>query len=437
MRADYPAREYWFGLQWSNTAPGARWTQARQAGQAHWVCSMEPGVQAIAWTPEKWLKSRRTRSVLRLAQKGPQRGSLKRVQAYSAAACLAAHHPKQNVMLLWAVAPGLLWFLVLEQGVVVESSDCLLAQLEQVHSLRQTMKQRYPDLRELRQPDDLWLCLEQGRRAWACLQRQPEKRRWGFKKIPIRLLFSSLLVATLSWAALSADWGAWVGDAAAGDVQEPSSVSSASASTQAVLRLIESLPYQGTDWQLQQVDCQRQALMWECQAQYGFEQVQSFSVAMQNQIRGSANRLELMAQGQASLTLKQPYVEQIDGLPVLAQPPDLFSELATLQPVFMQLSLDAARPLGDDDAVGEAGQAKWRRAWRSQSPLRSAYLLADQLRELQWHTLRLRLESQSYPSLLGSAFIVELEGYVYETTEQQAAERAQIFEHSVWDAADV
>ena len=437
MRADYPAREYWFGLQWSNTGPGARWEQARQAVRAHWMCSMGSKRQAIAWVPDKWLNSRRAHSVLRLAQAGPRRGSLKGVQAYSAAACVAAHHPDQTVLLLWTVAPGRLWFLVLDRGVVVEGSDCLLAQLEQVQSLRQTMSQRYPGLRELRQPDDLWVCLEQGRRAWSRLQRQPGKQRWGLKKIPIRLLLSSLMVAALSWGALSTDWDAWVGNAAARDAQQSSSISSASASTQAVLSLIESLPYQGIDWQLQQVECQRQALVWECQAQYGFEQVQSFSLAMQNQIRAPSNRLELMAQGQASLTLKQPYAEQIDGLPVLAQPPDLFSELATLQPVFMRLSLDAARPLGDDDAVGEAGQAKWRRAWRSQSPLRSAYLLADQLPELQWHTLRLRLESQSYPSLLGSAFIVELEGYVYETTEQQAAERAQIFEHSVWDAADV
>src|SRR5690606_31205284 len=142
-------REYWFGLQWVNAGEGVRQTQAHRMKQSYWTCLMGMGGglkepageqterQVTGWVPSCWLNSRRTQTVLRLAQNGPSRARLTQVQAYSAAACMAAHHPQEAIFLLWTVAPGRLWFLVLEHGLVMEGSDCLLAQVGQVQTLRQ------------------------------------------------------------------------------------------------------------------------------------------------------------------------------------------------------------------------------------------------------------------------------------------------------------
>lgn len=173
MSSVLPEREYWFGLQWVDARDGMRRTQNRRMKRSYWTCLMgvkgglreqarkqterqieelqqvqektdedvagqragqtagrtagRTAGQAMAWVPSCWLNSRRTQSVLRLAQNGPSRARLTRVQAYSAAACMAAHHPQDAVFLLWTVAPGRLWFLVLEHGQVMEGSDCLLA----------------------------------------------------------------------------------------------------------------------------------------------------------------------------------------------------------------------------------------------------------------------------------------------------------------------
>ncbi len=127
------------------------------------------------------------------------------------------------------------------------------------------------------------------------------------------------------------------------------------------------------------------------------------------------------------------YAEQADVL----QPAALFAELEALRPAFMRFSLTQARPVESGDVDESAGVGRWYRSWRSQSPLRSAYLLAAQLPDLQWDRLRLALNSQAYPSLLGSTFIVELEGDVYEQEDLDEAARAKVFEHSVWSDADV
>lgn len=186
-------REYWFGLQWADSEQATRWVQARQAAQSQWTCFGGADRQAVGWVQSRELRSKRASSVLRLAQAGPVHSGWRRAQAYSAAACLAAHHPKETVFLLWTVAPGRLWFLVLEQGVVVEGSDCVLSHVGQVQALRQAMQERYPTIRELRQPDDLWVCLEQGRRPYACILRQPVRRTGRVQKLFVWLLLLCVL----------------------------------------------------------------------------------------------------------------------------------------------------------------------------------------------------------------------------------------------------
>lgn len=463
-------REYWFGLQWVNAGQGSRRAQMQQATQSHWTCSIGADAQAVGWVQNGWLRAKKVHSVLRLAQDGPTRRRLVGVQAYSAAACLAAHHPLETIFLLWTVAPKRLWFLVLDQGVVVEGSDCLLAQVGQVQALRQAMQERYPTIRELRQPDDLWVCLEQGRRPHGGLRQQTLGRVWRFKRLSVHLLVSTLLVMVALWGILSADLTGQLTTRVLNQGPMPSPVKSAPRSALSVLGLLEELPYQGSNWQLQQVDCQRRSADWECQAQYGFEDVQSFSHAMQSQILTSSV-LEFSRQGQATLQVRRAYQDlpatsvagskrgdrrhAQTGLLVtdavlnegeananaeqagILQPADLFAELKALRPAFMSFSLAQARPLefGDVDESTEVG--RWQRSWRSQSPLRSAYLLAARLPDLQWDRLSLALNSQAYPSLLGSTFIVELEGYVYEQEDLDEAARTQVFEHSVWSDADV
>ena len=462
-------REYWFGLQWVNAGPGSR-RAMQQTAQSHWTCSIGADAQAVGWVQKGRLKARQLHSVLRLAQEGPTRRRLAGVQAYSAAACLAAHHPLETVFLLWTVAPKRLWFLVLDQGLVVEGSDCLLTQVGQVQALRQAMQERYPTIRELRQPDDLWVCLEQGRRPHGGLRQQTRRRAWRFKKLSVYLLVLTLLVMAALWGILSADWMGQLTSRVSdqGPVSNPAE--SVPRSALSVLGLLEELPYQGINWQLQQVDCQRRPVDWECQAQYGFEDVQSFSLAMQSQIRASSV-LEFSGQGQATLNVRRAYQDwsatSVAGLKLedrrhaqtelpatdavlnegeanataeqadILQPAALFAELEALRPAFMRFSLDHARPLEFGDVDESAGVGRWRRSWRSQSPLRSAYPLAAQLPDLQWDRLSLALNSRAYPSLLGSTFIVELEGYVYEQEDLDEAAGAQVFEHSVWSDADV
>ncbi len=471
MNAHPVQREYWFGLQWVNTGQGSQRAQMQQAAQAHWTCSIGADAQGVGWVQHGWLKARQVHSVLRLAQDGPTRRKLAGVQAYSAAACLAAHHPQETIFLIWTVAPKRLWFLVLDQGLVVEGSDCLLAQVGQVQALRQAMQERYPAIRELRQPDDLWVCLEQGRRPHGGLCLQTFKRTWRFKKLSVHLLVSTLLVMAALWGILAADLTGLLRASALGQGPISNHVESVPRSALSVLGLLEALPYQGSNWQLQQVDCQRRPADWECQAQYGFEDVQSFSLAMQSQTWASSV-LEFSGQGQATLQVQRAYQElsttsgsgpkrrdrrhgltgllatdavlslgeakaNVEQAGILQQPAALFTELGALRPAFIYLSLAQARPVELGDIDESVSADRWRRSWRSQSPLRSAYLLATRVPDLHWNRLRLDLNSQAYPSLLGSTFIVELEGYVYERDDLDEAARTQVFEHSVWSDADV
>lgn len=488
MSSVLPEREYWFGLQWGDAGDGMRRTQNRRMKRSYWTCLMgvkgglreqapkqterqieelrqvqektdedvagqtagRTAGQAMAWVPSCWLNSRRIQSVLRLAQNGPSKARLTRVQAYSAAACMAAHHPLDAVFLLWTVAPGRLWFLVLEHGQVMEGSDCLLAQVGQVQALRQAMQARYPSIRELRQPDDLWVCLEQGRRPQGRMQRQPVRHARWCEKIPLRLALLSLLVMAALGGMLSLDLRrhlvANVPDWEQSLAQEELGLTS----IQAVLSLIEELPAQGADWQLQQVDCRRQAVLWECQAHYGFEDVQRFSAAMQSQIR-EPNVLEFTGLGQGDLRIRRGYQTLIPQsletkdqtrMPTAASP-GLHAKLAAVQPAFMRLSLSPAQWAESSAENQQTRAGVWRRSWLSQSPLRSVYLLAAQLPELHWERMSLSLNSRSYPSLLGSAFIVELEGYVYESAQRDLADQDLAdymqtpFEHSVWSDADV
>ena len=507
-------REYWFGLQWVNAGGAMRQAQTPRMRQSYWACLMGGGGdlqeqtgkpierqtarpietrmerqaeepvrgeaegevarqtaertagraveqttgqtvgqragQTMGWVPSTWLTTRRTRSVMRLAQNGPSRARLTRAHAYSAAACMAVHYPQEAVFLLWTVAPGRLWFLVLEHGLVMEGSDCLLAQVGQVQTLRQAMQARYPSIRELRQPDDLWVCLEQGKRPQCRMQRQPVRRVGWHEKIPLRPVILAVLVMATLGGVLSVDLlpgrlAANASDWEQGAAQEEPSLTS----IQSVLGLIEELPAQGADWQLQQVDCRRQAVLWECQAHYGFEDVQSFSAAMHSQNR-DPNVLELTGLGQGDLHIRRGYQALIphsletqdqEQMPTAASS-RLHAGLAALRPAFMRLSLSPAQWVESADDSEQTGAGVWRRSWLSQSPLRSVYLLAAQLPDLQWERLSLSLNPQSYPSLLGSAFIVELEGYVYESAErvlgdQDLADYMQTFEHSVWSDADV
>ncbi|MDV2117023.1 hypothetical protein [Alcaligenes faecalis] len=480
MSSSTVKREYWFGLQWDHPGQDMRWAQTRKLKRSHWACSLEGRAtgQWIGWVQNKWLYTKRTHSLLRLAQEGPTWAKCRRVQAYSAAACMAVHHPNEAVFLLWAVAPGQLWFLVLEQGLVVEGSDCVLAQVGQVQALRQAMLERYPTIRELRQPDDVWICLEQGRRAQARMQRQGGGKLWRPNKISLRLLVAPLLVALALGGVLSAGSGRIKterGLAAARAVEQSHELLLSSAQT--VLGLIEELPAQGVDWRLQQVECRRQAAFWDCQARYRFDNVQRFSLAMHRQTR-APNRLELTEAGQAELHMQRTYQADDPWFPLLGSQEEqpvgsslsLMAELKALQPAFIRLSLAQAHAQPQPPYSGQArtdnqvdiplqaktgaqtqnpiqvlaplstgDQAKsevWRRTWSSESPLRSAYLLAAQLPQLQWDRLSLSVSPQSYPSLLGSVFIVELEGYVDEWAGSGKEERAQVFEHSVWRDAD-
>lgn len=492
MSSVLPVREYWFGLQWVDAGDGMRRTQNRRMKRSYWTCLMgvkgglreqarkqterqieelqqvqektdedvagqragqtagRTAGQAMAWVPSCWLNSRRTQSVLRLAQNGPSRARLTRVQAYSAAACMAAHHPQDAVFLLWTVAPGRLWFLVLEHGQVMEGSDCLLAQIGQVQTLRRAMQARYPSIRELRQPADLWVCLEQGRRPQGRMLRQPVRRVGGCEKIPLRLAVLSLLVLATLGSVFSLDLRARLAAMVSDWEQSPSQEEHGLTSIQSVLGLIEELPAQGADWQLQQVDCRRQAGLWECRAHYGFEDVQSFSAAMNSQIR-EPNVLEFTGLGQGALSIRRGYQTWIPQLletkdhtrmPTAASP-GLHAKLAALQPAFMRLSLSPAQWVESSAENEQTRAGVWRRSWLSQSPLRSVYLLAAQLPELHWERMSLSLNSRSYPSLLGSAFIVELEGYVYESAQRDLADQDLAdymqtpFEHSVWSDADV
>lgn len=503
MSSALAQREYWFGLQWVNAGGAMPLIQTRRK-QSYWACLMGVGGdlkeqagkpterqmetrmegraeeqqqvrgevdgevvgqiaertagqtvglragQAMGWVPSSWLNTRRTQSVLRLAQNGPSKVGLKRVQAYSAAACMAAHHPQEAIFLLWTVAPGRLWFLVLEHGRVMEGSDCLLAQVGQVQTLRQAMQARYPSIRELRQPDDLWVCLEQGRGPQSRMQHQPVRRVGWREKIPLRLVLLSLLVMTTLGGVLSADLrGRLATKVSDWELSPAQEEESGLTSIQAVLGLIEELPAQGADWQLQQVDCRRQTNFWECQAHYGFEDVQSFSAAIHSLTR-EPNVLELTGLGQADLRIRRGYqalnphslAGPDQGRLLAAASSRLHTELAALQPAFMRLSLAPAQRVESADENEQTGSGLWRRSWLSQSPLRSVYLLAAQLPDLQWERLSLSLNSQSYPSLLGSAFIVELEGYVYESADRDLADQdlpdhMQTFEHSVWSDVDV
>jgi hypothetical protein len=126
-----------------------------------------------------------------------------------------------------------------------------------------------------------------------------------------------------------------------------------------------------------------------------------------------------------------------------AASPGLQAKLAALQPAFMRLSLSPAQWVESSAENEQTRAGVWRRSWLSQSPLRSVYLLAAQLPELHWERMSLSLNSWSYPSLLGSDFIVELEGYVYESAQRDLADQDLAdymqtpFEHSVWSDADV
>ncbi|UQN34766.1 hypothetical protein MTR80_10650 [Alcaligenes aquatilis] len=480
MSASTAKREYWFGLQWARHGQDARWTHTRNSTQSHWACFLEGQAagQAIGWVQNRWLYSKRTHSILRLVQEGPTRVKRRHMRAYSAAACLAVHHPDEAVFLLWAVAPGLLWFLALEQGLVVEGSDCVLTQVGQVQALRQAMQERYPAIRELRQPDDVWVCLEQGRRVQACMQRQGGRELWRPSKVPLRLLVAPLLVVLALAGVFSADSrgvGAERQPAGKGVLEQGNTLPLSSAQT--VLDLIEELPAQGVGWRLQEVDCRRRVASWDCHARYGFEDVQSFSLAMQRQTR-APNMLALTGAGQAELHVQRTYrpkeqqrpSPQGQGTLPVESSANLIAELKALQPAFMRFSLARAQAHHQSQYSGQVQtgnqvntqlQAKageqtqtqiqamesrptrdqsepdaWRRTWSSQSPLRSAYLLAAHLPQLQWDRLSLSVSPQSYPSLLGSVFIVELEGYVDEWAGSGKEERAQVFEHSVWRSAD-
>ncbi|MGO3711405.1 hypothetical protein [Alcaligenes aquatilis] len=480
MSASTAKREYWFGLQWARHGQDTRWTQTRKSKQSHWACFLEGQAagQSIGWVQNRWVYSKRAQSVLRLVQEGPTRVKRRHIRAYSAAACLAAHHPDEAVFLLWAVAPGLLWFLALEQGLVVEGSDCVLTQIGQVQALRQAMQERYPAIRELRQPDDVWVCLEQGRRAQAGMQRQGGRELWRPSKVTLRLLVAPLLVVLALGGGLSAGPGVEEAEReSAGEGAFGQSNELPLSSAQIVLGLIEELPAQGADWRLQQVDCRRHVASWDCHARYGFDDVQSFSLAMHRQTR-APNMLELTGAGQAELHMQRTYLAEVQQRPTpqgqgtlpVESPPNLIAELKALEPAFMRLSLAPAqahhqsqysgqvqtgnqadtpletRPGGQTQTLIQAMEPLsagdqsepdvWRRTWSSQSPLRSAYLLAAHLPQLQWDRLSLSVSPQSYPSLLGSVFIVELEGYVDELAGLGEQERTQVFEYSIWRDAD-
>lgn len=423
MAGGHSRAQYYFGLHWFALVDGPSGAGLRRLLQSHrhaGYCLAGAGLLAVGL----WDALSPKEGVFMLNPHESAKAGQEAV-AYSAAACLASQHPEGCILALWGLADGRYWLVAAHDGAVIGGTDCVFDALDHARVMQNDILQRYPSLLVLPQPDDLASHLEQGRQDTCRLL--PAVGRRGRTALMLPVL---LVLLAGCWIALvrvdqahpplpEADpQQVWR------DVQRQHALSGVEG-LRALLSLLEGIPYRAANWQLNQIECQLEAHEWSCSAQYERADAratnQGFQVAL-----GLKADVHFPALDQALLMRTTTFPQQGLDVSVLLgrqhNERDLFSRLQAVRPAFGHLALgqslppEGLRPLLErlPETEGKAWSGLRRRTWRSQSPLRSAYLLLPMAQALKLEKASLNIDPQAIASLAGSVLTLNLEGYLYE-----------------------
>lgn len=423
MAGGHSRAQYCFGLHWFALVDGPSGAGLRRLLQSHrhaGYCLAGAGLLAVGL----WDVLSPKEGVFMLSS--PESGKAGQdAVAYSAAACLASQHPEGCILALWVLSDGRYWLVAAHDGAVIGGTDCVFDVLEHARAMQSNIQQRYPSLLVLPQPDDLASHLAQGRQDTCRLL--PTDGRGGRTAVwlpALLLLLAGSWVAVVSVAESDPPLPQADPQLVLLDVQQQHALSGGDG-LRALLSLLEGIPYRAARWQLHQVECHTGPREWSCSAHYEPADAQATNQGFQA-LLGPQTDVHFPALDQARLMRTAAFPQQGLDVSVLQgrqhNERELFSRLQAVRPAFGHLALGQSLPpeglapllerLPETDSNAWSGLR--RRAWRSQSPLRSAYLLLPVAHTLKLEKASLQIDPQAIASLAGSVLTLNLEGYLYE-----------------------
>ncbi|HLU78194.1 MAG TPA: hypothetical protein VKZ52_01345 [Burkholderiaceae bacterium] len=399
----------WFPLLGDHPERQAR-ALARRRGAAHWACTA--GAAASAGVLATRLRQGRGR------------------QVGSAAAAFANVHPVGTVAAVVPLPGERIWLVAVHEGAVMARTDQLHEDPAAVHERLETLWQAHPGmvlLDERRDPSGLLEALFQLDDAGVALRHRRGSTSRG-------LLLTTVLLS------LSAGLGRVLlaGEPPRPHVTDP--VAAWQAATSAATRgvpvqgagglksLLDGLmaqPVQLAGWSLGKVECEPGAVRWRCRSTWRRE-------------KGGDNRsLEAAAPADWALSF-----DPLDGATATWEAPmpavplnvvtlrrathnqtQLVSALQAMRPAFLQLKIEAPRPLPvtaplDADqrpiARPRGVDVIQQRAVRLRAPLRSLTLLLPETRHMSWERVVMAVDRIDHPTLLNSALTLSMSGVLYE-----------------------
>ncbi len=433
MTRHEPLVDYCFGLHWFALVDGPSGPGLRRLLRSHpraWYCLAGGDLLAAGLADEACLRD--SAGLASVREASPAANGRRAVSFYSAAACVAGQHPDGCVLALWRLEQGRFWLMAAHDGAVIGGTDCLFDDPAQAHAVHAEMKRRFSGLRELPQPEDLRAHLEQGRQESCRLHAGagPRSRRFVVLLGPVLALVLIVAGWILGQQRPAVQAAAADLDGLMQDFRQRHWLPGV-AGFQSLLGLLERLPYQAAGWRLQQADCLPNDGSWQCAALYARHDPQASNQGLE-QILGPRADLQFLDLDRARLRVAARHHGQpLDSARLRGQRQnerDLFSALQAVQGAFGQMSIGPPQALDLDPGAAHVEHAPGvqRRPWRSQSPLRSAYLLLPQAQVLRWEKITLHVAEQAIASLASSVLTLNLEGYVYERADEASSDSAQV-----------
>lgn len=354
----------------------------------------------------------------------------KHVEAYSAALCVAIAHPHKSWLFNLAVSHAQHWVVGVHEGAVISGTDRLYGSAQEAQAHFELLQQTYPHAERVKQVPGAtefhdWL---RGLSRPNARLRPYRRRRWHW----------SVLSAVVASVGVWLGWGQspTTPTLSAEQVQQAQAARSAFEQAHALngvaglrnaLDVLENLPLQPGGWQLQHSLCQPLQSNWQCAVKYRRAGPESNNLTLEHALDSTVTlqfdnldeatafwRFE-MNQQPLSRTLLQ-YRRRNER--------NLFSHLQFVQTAFNRLALSSAQVLqppssqGQEPSPDSDNSLFLQRRWFSQGPMRSHYMLLPWVGAFRWEQIRLQWHPNAQPSLQDSAFILTVEGYLYELVDQ-------------------
>lgn len=352
----------------------------------------------------------------------------KKVEAYSAALCVALSYPQQSWLFKLPLSTQEYWVLGIHEGAVVSGTDRLYGNAQEASAHIELLQQAYPHAQLSFQLPGAshvheWLS-EQSPLAARMQAHHRRTRYWS------ALGAAVLTVAIWSWRA-----GETVTpELSAHQLQQAQTIQAefelghalnGVAGLRQVLQVLGGLPLQPGGWQLQHSVCQPMPTLWQCAVKYHRDSPNSTNLSLE-QAFASQVSVQFDTLDEATVLWRFEMNTQPLSQAVLQyrrrNERDLFSHLQSVQTAFTRLALSDARviqpqfPPELEPATNEPPFLQ--RRWFSQGPMRSHYLLMPWVGAFRWEQVRLQWQATAQPSLQHSALTLTLEGYLYELADE-------------------